>query len=70
MKRPARNFLKTYARGYTAGFRNEPRDSCPYRDVRGRNGMTTWARAWRRFWLEGWEDGTLGTVWRYRKTTS
>jgi hypothetical protein len=61
---PPRHFLRTYGRGYSARLGGLPRRA-PYRDQRTAHGGVTYSRAWRRFWLEGWDDADVGRPWRY-----
>lgn len=47
------------ARGYEAGLAGEPETQCPYHDVRTPGGHTTFSRAFRNAWIDGWEQGRV-----------
>jgi hypothetical protein len=48
-------FTSAWWSGAKARQANKPRFTCPYRDVRAWNGAVTFSRAFRRFWLDGWD---------------
>lgn len=58
-------FGSAYLTGYLAGAGGMPRTHCPYRDRRTHEGKVTYARAWRKAWLSGWDDGKAGKPSRY-----
>ncbi len=57
-KTRCRAFRSAWDKGYRAGVLDQPITVNPYEDVRDtyRNSVT-WSRAFRRYWLDGWEAG-------------
>ena len=53
-------FYGAWKRGRRAGLNGEPRSTCPYDEVNANVGgrdVSTWRRAFARYWREGWEVG-------------
>jgi len=65
----AKNFYGAYHNGYCA-FQvwlnaDDISTLCPYRDYRTGDGKVTFSRAFRKLWLEGFEDARAGLPSRY-----
>jgi len=58
----SRQLLSTFWRGYQACKDGKPRSACPYEDVRGNAGHVTFARAFQRCWLNGWDQAKSGAT--------
>ena len=48
-------FRAAYRKGQEARKAGEPRDACPYEDIRTWHGGVTWSRGFRRSWGYGWD---------------
>ena len=48
-------------KGYQAGIKGKPIDSCPYRDLRTDRGCVTFSRGFRTAWRNGWREGSAAS---------